>query len=131
MGERAIFIPSTPAREALAARFGLEYSDGMQDWEWEVADVDRFEEFLDACRSASLPDEQRASLMEMLIQCVEAMDEPSKFASSWSAIEPLLIARAGLHRPSIAYWATLEDTDPIAMFRVTPAMRRVWAAISE
>jgi hypothetical protein len=31
MGATAIFIPSTPAREALAVRFGLEYSDGMQD----------------------------------------------------------------------------------------------------
>jgi hypothetical protein len=130
MGETAIFIPSTPAREALAARFGLEYSDRMQDWEWEVADVDRFGEFLDAYCSAALPDEQQASLMEMLIQCVEEMDEPSKFASSWSAIEPLLIARAGLHRPSIAYWATVEEIDPVAKFRVSPAMRRVWTAIS-
>jgi hypothetical protein len=130
MGETAVFIPSTSAREALAARFGLEYSDRMQDWEWEVADVDRFGEFLDAYCSATLPDEQRASLMEMLIQCVEEMDEPSKFASSWSAIEPLLITRAGLHRPSIAYWAKLGEIDPVAKFRVSPAMRRVWTAIS-
>jgi hypothetical protein len=48
LGEPATFIPSTAAREALAARFGLAYSDRMQDWEWEVADVDRFGEFLDA-----------------------------------------------------------------------------------
>jgi hypothetical protein len=95
-----------------------------------AADVDRFGEFLDAYCSATLPDEQRASLMEMLIQCVEEMDEPSKFASSWSAIEPLLITRAGLHRPSIAYWAKLGEIDPVAKFRVSPAMRRVWTAIS-
>jgi hypothetical protein len=31
---------------SLATRFGLPYHDDMQDWEWEVADSARFEEFL-------------------------------------------------------------------------------------
>jgi len=130
MGATTTFIPSTSAREALAARFELPYADAMQDWEWLVADVDRFGEFLNSYRTDALPDEQLATLMEMLIQCVEEMREPTKFASSWSAIEPLLIARTDLHRASIAYWATLGETDPVAMFRVGLAMRRVWTAIS-
>lgn len=130
MAEGTMFIPSTPARKAFAVRFGLPYSDGMQDWEWEVADAHRFGEFLSANVTAALPDEQRSSLMEMLIQCVEEMGEPVEFESSWSAIEPHLVARAVLHRPTIAYWATLDEADADAGFRVTPAMRRVWGAIS-
>lgn len=130
MAERTIFISSTPARKALAARFGLPYSDGMQDWEWEVADAHRFGDFLSAYVTVTLPDEQRASLMEMLIQCIEETGEPAEFESAWLAIEPHLVARAALHRPTIAYWASLDEAHADACFRVSPAMRRVWGAIS-
>ena len=130
MAKEAMFIPSTPARKAPAVRFGLPYSEGMQDWEWEVADAHRFGDYLRTYVTAVLPDEQRASLMEMLIQCVEEMREPEEFESSWAAIESHLVAGAALHRPTIAYWAKLGEAGADAGFRVTPAMRHVWGAIS-
>jgi len=130
VAEGPIFIPSTPAREALAARFGLPYSHGMQDWEWEVAEAHRFGDFLSTYVTAALRDEQRASLMEMLIQCVEEMGDPVAFESAWLAIEPHLLARAALHRPTIAYWASVDEADADGGFRVSPAMRRVWGTMS-
>lgn len=120
------FMPSTAARTALAARFGLPYADSMQDWEWEVAEAAKFDEFLGVYRDVNLPDEERASLMEMLLQCIEETESASDFASFWSAIEPLLVARAALHRPTIAYWSCLSEAAPEHCFRVSPFMRRVW-----
>ena len=122
---------STQGRMALAERFGLRYSDLMQDWEWEVADARRFDEFLDVYSTVDMPDDQRFSLMEVLIQCVEDTDDPHRFASYWSAIEPLLLERAAFHRGTIEYWAMLDnifEADPDFSFRVSPAMRRVWFA---
>ncbi len=124
---------STPGRVALAERFGLQYSDLSQDWEWEVADASRFDEFLDVYSTVDIPDDQRASLMEILIQCVEDTDDSHRFASCWSAIEPLLLERAAFHRATIEYWAMLDnifDADPDVSPRVSPAMRRVWFAAS-
>lgn len=126
LGAATTFMPSTAARVALAARFRLPYDDQMQDWEWEVADAARFDEFLGVYRDVDLPDEQRASLMEVLLQCVEDTEPASDFAASWSAIEPLLVARAALHRPTIVYWSCLTEAPPEYCFRVSPFMRRVW-----
>ncbi len=54
--------------------------------------------------------------MEMLIQCVEEMGEPAEFEPAWLAIEPHLVGRAALHRPTIAYWASLDEADADACF---------------
>jgi hypothetical protein len=122
--------PTATARTALAARFDLSYSVDMQDWEWEVADAQRFEEFLDAYRSANLSDDERFSLMEILVQCVEDLALQSTYAAGWSAIEPLLLSNARLHRTTIAYWACLGRSEPEARFQVSASMRHVWGVIS-
>jgi len=41
-----IFIPDVKARLSLATKLGLPYSDDMQDWEYEVSDFNRIDEFL-------------------------------------------------------------------------------------
>jgi len=130
LGTTTTFIPSIAARLALAARFGLPYADQMQDWEWEVADAGRFDEFLGVYRDFNLLDEQRVSLMEMLVQCVEEIESASDFSASWSAIEPLLVARAVLHRPTIAYWSCPSEAAPEDCFRVSPFMRRLWNLVT-
>ncbi len=95
----------------------------MQDWEWEVADAARFDEFLDAFRSTALSDNERFSLMEILVQCTEASLHEEELVARWTAIEPLLKARRALHSATIEYWACLGESDPAAMFRVSPLMR--------
>jgi hypothetical protein len=63
--------PTTTARKALSRRFGIPLDQYSQDWEWEVADATRFDEFLAAYHDPSLSDDERVSLIEILIQCVE------------------------------------------------------------
>ena len=95
----------------------------MQDWEWEVADVARFDEFLNAYRS-QLSDDELFSLMEMLVQCVEDMVSPLKREVAWASISPLLALSASLHRSTIEYWACLGELEPEAQFNVSADMRR-------
>ena len=130
MDDFPIRHPSSVAQQALAARFGLPWSEGMQDWEWEVADLDRFDEFLEAFPSLDLSDDERFSLMEVLLQCVEETEPPSSREAAWRAVEPLLLSRPELHRTTIAYWARLGESDPIALFSISPNMRQVWRAIA-
>lgn len=54
MTDKNLNFPSTEARRALAKRFDLPYADEMQDWEWEIADASRFEEFSAAYSLAEL-----------------------------------------------------------------------------
>jgi hypothetical protein len=118
--------PTTAARKSLAARFGLPYADVMQDWEWEVADCKRFDEFLEAYRTQTLTDDERFSLMEILVQCAEDTVSRSDENTSWSAIEPLLLLNSSLHKATIEYWARLYSVKSGEFFRVSAKMRRVW-----
>ena len=122
------FIPNTPARQSLAARFGLPYDDNMQDWEWQVADPSRFQEFLEAYRHAGLSDTERGSLMELLIQCVEdllAADscQPPESLPEWQAVAELLREHPSRYTATVEYWSCLEEPDLALCFHVTALMR--------
>jgi len=102
----------------------------MQDWEWEVADASRFGEFLDAYSSGPLNEDERFSLMEMLIQCVEDMDLPSiETTPQWRAVAALLTADPRLHSSSVRYWSCLGDRDLEDCFSVSGPMRAIWEII--
>lgn len=88
--------PTRGAQEVIARRLDLPYNDLLQDWEWTVADTERFDEFLSMYLSEDLIDGMRISLMEILIQCVEDTAPESTRDSAWSLIEPLL--RADIYR---------------------------------
>lgn len=122
--------PTYAARKELATRFALPFAEDMQDWEWEVADAERFDEFIDAYRSENLNDDERFSLMELLIQCTEDMGPQSSYDAVWSTIEPLLLSRPDIHRSTVAYWACLHEAEPTARFRASENMHRVWRVIS-
>jgi hypothetical protein len=103
----------------------------MQDWEWEVADASRFPELVQLYRSADLSDDERYSLMEMLVQCVEDMADQSVAATAWSQIEPLLLLRPGLHRSTVIYWSCLGEAEPEAQYSVSRHMRALLPSISK
>jgi hypothetical protein len=112
------------ACQALAARFDLPYSVAMQDWEWEVADPDRFEEFLKAY-TPELPVDQRLALMEILLQCAEDSDSEAKLVTCWQRIKPLLAENFNLHAQTIEYWSCLKAEQPDEMWRISILMRQV------
>lgn len=122
------FIPSIPARRSLAARFGLPYDDNMQDWEWQVADAARFQEFLGAYRHAGLSEAECGSLTEVLIQCVEDLlaagfRQPPGDSPEWRAVAALLREHPGLHAATVDYWSCLEEPDLALCFHVSALMR--------
>jgi hypothetical protein len=122
--------PKAEARVSLAARCNLPYYDDMQDWEWEVADSARFEEFLATYCAPDLNDDERFSLMEILVQCVEDLGLSSEADSAWDKIEPLLLRAPWLHGSTIEYWACCGEVAPESQFNVSPHMRSLYASIT-
>lgn len=59
------------AIHALAQRFNLLYDHFMQDWEYEVADPNRIDEFIDAYLSNELNEDEKFALMETILQSFE------------------------------------------------------------
>jgi len=125
MSNETMRLPTAEARISLASRFNLPYHDDMQDWECEVADESRFQEFLSAYQLPELTDAERFSLMEVLIQCVEDKADKPDSAAAWQALESHLIRAKMLHLSTIQYWASDGETEPNHCFFVAPAMRRL------
>ena len=127
--------PTRAGQDALAARLGLTIDPHSQDWEWEIARPEKFDEWLAVYHSEPLSDDERFSLMEMLIQCVDdavptyGPPEEVEELPQWQAVAALLRERPQLHASSIAYWSVLGHDNPEEQFRVSVPMRQVWAAV--
>lgn len=124
--------PTLAAIESLTARFGFRNEPGMQDWEYEVSDPDRIEEFLDAYESGELTEDERFSLMMTILDSFEATLMGSSEASGqpmtenplWQRIHALLEKDIAVHIGTVWYWACLGDTLEDS-WRVAPSMRKI------
>ena len=111
------------AIDNLAARFGLPNEPGMQDWQWEVADNDRIDEFLAAYKSGELSDDERHTLMETIIQSFgwNEIEQPSL---RWQETLNLIEHNIELHIYTVCYWACL-DCELEDAFEAAPSMRAI------
>ena len=118
-------FPTRAAIDSLARRFGFPNTPSMQDWEWEVADPERIEEFLAAYSSGELSDDERFTLMETIIQSFEESDRDFETDAQWSEVLNTLDEHIELHAYTVWYWSYLDDEDPANWFWVTPWIRKV------
>src|SRR3954471_19424450 len=83
--------PSRSALTKLTTLFRLQTDPYMQDWEVELADASRVEEFLDAYDDGRLDDDDRFLLMGIIVASFDAtLSADNEVGSSWSRIEPIL-----------------------------------------
>ncbi|MES2643462.1 MAG: hypothetical protein V4850_28520 [Myxococcota bacterium] len=118
-------FPSAAAIDSLAKRFGLPNSPEMQDWPWEVADAERLDEFLDAYESGELCDDERFTLMEMILQSFEDLGRSIGFDARWQCALDALDRNIDLHAYSVWYWSVPESENHNAQWLVTPFLRRI------
>ena len=100
-------MPDNDSRKSLAQRLDLEYSDSMQDWEYEVSDYIRMDDFLAEYDNLKTTDTEKQSLMEIMLDSLNdsLLDrELSVFNSKFTAIVERLIKYFDLHKSSISYW---------------------------
>ena len=118
-------FPTQAAITSLATRFGLPNTPQMQDWEWEVADPERIDEFLEAYETAETTEDELFVLMEMLLQsfCDAQLDLSQDVR--WSTVVDHLNERAELHAHTIWYWSCLDTEDLEQLWPVTPYVRDI------
>jgi len=118
-------FPTREAIDSLAKRFELPNTPEMQDWEWEVADPDRLDEFLSAYMSGELSEDERFTIMETVLQCFEESELDLASDSRWTRVAAQLDEHIQLHAYTVWYWSCVDDEDHEAWFRLTPFMRGV------
>ena len=122
--------PTRQAIDSLAKRFGLENRPGMQDWEWEVADEARIDEFLAAYESGALTDDERFTLMETILQSFEQLPNSVDEDPRLPRLLALLGQNVPLHRHTIWHWCAYQVGDLDEAFQVSPYMRTLMSRLS-
>jgi hypothetical protein len=129
--------PTRAGRQALAARLGRSIDPFSQDWEWEVAEEKHFPSYLALYKDATLTDDERFSLMEIMLQCVNeifpagSLPEDIEQRPEWQAVAALLRARPDLHASTVAYWSVFGGEWPDGQFVISTPMRRIWAEMQQ
>ncbi|MDQ0888777.1 hypothetical protein QFZ81_003865 [Paenibacillus sp. V4I9] len=96
-----------------------------QDWEYEVADDTRIDEFLSFYESSSLNEEEKFALMIIIIGSLnDAIEKGDVDESILRKAKELLLKDISIHTNTILYWS-LENEDLEDCFAITPFIRCV------
>ncbi len=120
--------PTAAAIERLAKMFGL--PSAGQDWEIVCADADRVCEFLDAYESAPLNQDEKFTLMALIVASYDELltkgcDDPRH----WDRIRRHLLDRFDLHGYTVQYWSLPEEDEPNDVFDFTWRAREIMTAV--
>ena len=119
--------PTRAAIDKLAATFSLPNTPDMQDWEWEVADPDRVEEFLNEYKNDKNTDDEKFVLLEMLLQSFEESELDLNKNEKWKELLKLIQSNFKIHEYTIWYWSVFDAESKEKQWRVTPFMRELYA----
>lgn len=101
------FIPNIDARKKLADKLNLKYHDDMQDWEFEVADMNRLVDFEKQYLLSDTNDKEKESLMEIMLDSLNdslELNDLKVFNAFAPRILKYLKKNNLIHEGSINYW---------------------------
>jgi len=128
MPEHIWRCPTREAIDKLAARFSLPNHPHMQDWEHEVFNPVRIDEFLSVYENEQLSDDEKFTLMEMIIASLDefmASGQRLDLDTRWKHVESILDHNIRLHAYSVWYWSRLDAEADDEMFYISPLIRDI------
>lgn len=122
-------FPQYPTRQAMDKfnqLLNLHEDKYMQDWEIELADDTRLDEFLECYHSHAKTNEEKFTLMSLIIASFDDYYWEDESSIMWGKIKPLLLVDRDLFKPLIEYWCAWDGGDnPEYYFNISPLMREI------
>ncbi len=100
--------PTGEAIKSLAKKFNLPHNEYMQDWEYEVADVERIKEFITSYLNDDLTKDERFTIMETIIESFTQNFEELKSEENWNQVLNIIEKNISLHISTVHYWSASE-----------------------
>jgi hypothetical protein len=117
-------ILTAGAIEKLNMLLDLPYMDWMQDWDIQLADSNRIQEFCDTYERENLDSNEKQALMALIIASYNNyLEERGNEMVLWDKIAALLRRDLDLHKPTLLYWLCDNGEELIGEFAVTPLIR--------
>jgi hypothetical protein len=105
--EEEFFIPNQKTRKKLAEKLKLKFDEGMQDWEYEIADSNRVMEFIEEYDKSLSTKKEKQTLMEMIIDSSNDLlceNRNAEFEKILLLINERLQNAIKLHKGTLNYW---------------------------
>lgn len=122
-------LPEYPTRQAMDKfnqLLNLHEDKYMQDWEIELADDTRLDEFLECYHNHAETNEEKFTLMSLIIASFDDYYWEDENSMMWKKIETLLLVDRDLFKPLIEYWCVWDGgDDPECYFNISPLMREL------
>jgi len=118
--------PTRAAIDKFNELLGLVEQPYMQDWEVECADPGRVDEFINCYRVNADTDDERFTLMSLILGSFEefhGLNTPDD--STWEIIKSILEEERELHKDHIEYYSCWETEDEEEWFPITTLIRSV------
>ena len=118
----SFIYPSSEAIKKLTKelKLGDNYS---QDWEYEVTDPDRLDEFIRHYHCGQLSDVEKFTLMLLILASYDDwLCVRHHGVDYWEDIKKILIQDEALHRNTVKYWSC-EGNNIEDCFSITPLIR--------
>jgi hypothetical protein len=112
------------AIKRLNTLLSLPHRDGMQDWDVELADPNRVQEFCDVYERKHLDPPEKQALMALIIASYDDyLEERGNEVFLWNKIAALLRKDCDLHKSIMLYWLCGDNEEQIGEFAITPLIR--------
>ena len=117
-------ILTAGAIEKLNMLLDLPYMDWMQDWDIQLADSNRIQEFCDTYERENLDSNEKQALMALIIASYNNyLEERGNEVFLWNKIAALLRQDFDLHKSTLLYWMCDDNKEVIGGFAVTPLIK--------
>ena len=101
-----MFIPNARAQQSLASKLNLKFDNSTQDWEYEVADKTRLQDFIDEYEKSKTSDDEMSSLMEIILDSLNDLlvqnGHTAEFKKHLAWVKNRLPKE--IHADSLIYW---------------------------
>lgn len=118
--------PTSEAMHALAKQLALPPPPLAYDWHYAVADPARIEDFVLAYENLPLSDDEKFTLMEVILHSViDAADVSILESHIWGNILILIENNIELHIYSVWYYSSVEQENMEDTWCISPWMRKI------
>lgn len=119
--------PTEKAITSLIKKLNLPKADKYsQDWEYEVVDSKRIDEFITYYQNNLRTEDEKFTLMLIIIEsCNDTLCENNLKKKTWKKVKRSLIKDYFLHNQTIDYWCCEEEKDIENCFNITPLIREI------
>lgn len=113
--------------EQLSKELLLPYSGKEQDWDIEMADSNRINDFLKFYQQNDLSVDEKIAVMSLILASYEDFlnENDLKIDDRWKDVSFILETERVIFVDLINYWSLSNEVEEDNLFRITPLMRKI------